>query len=635
MPEPLTAWQIDRTAGTLARPGTPSLPVACFLRFDSALARAVEGVLLLGITALTAVLLAQVISRYVVNLSLSWSEELARYLMVWLAFLGASLGIRSDSHYGIAVLLDRVGPRLRAWLLAVRNGSVILFFGFMIVEGVVSVQLSAGERSAALSLPMAYVYAVFAVAGAVTICHALARLLSTGSASWRAIAPALLVAAVMAAAFGLVSLPMGAALPVFLAAVVALLVAGTPIAVAIGVAVLAAVGWSGIVPLEIMIEQLFNAVNNFTLMAVPLFMLTGTFLAASGLADRLIEFAMVLVGRLRGGLAMVDVLASVLFADISGSSTSDTAAIGSTMIPGLVKNGYGDDFAVALQAASGSMGMLVPPSICTIVFATVAGVSVTAMFLSSLLPAVLMAGSFMLIAYVYARRRKLAPSAPLSRPEKAAALRGAILPLLTPIIILGGIFSGVFTPTEAGVVALVYTVGVGVLAGGLDRRKAREAARLGTRNFSMVFLVIGTATLLSWLLTFLQVPQFVASLLVQLSESRIVVLLVIMVLLALLHTAVETVASILIVTPILLPVLASMEINPAHFGVLLLMNSAMGLILPPLGLCLYISCAIGNVPLERGARSVLPFALAIAADLVILILFPSITLFVPRYFGAL
>jgi C4-dicarboxylate transporter, DctM subunit len=611
----------------------PPSPRLFLLRCDEIIASFVDWTVIIGVVVLTVVLVAQVLSRYVVNVSLVWSEELARYLTVWLTFLGVGLGVRSGTHFGVTIFLERVPQPVRDYLGAVRDASMLFFFGFMIVQGCVSASFSAGEFSAALGIPMRYMYWVFPVAGTIGILHAVARSIRT-KANWRY---DLVAVVALAAASGIllrvVQMPAAAALPLFLITAVTLLLIGSPIAVAIGMGVIVAVGWTGISPLVIMTEQLFNATNNFTLMAVPFFMLTGTFLMTSGLADRLIDFCIVVVGRMRGGLAIVDVFASILFADISGSSTSDTAAIGSTMIPGLVKNGYRPAFAVALQAAAGSMGMLIPPSICTIVYATTAGVSVATMFLSSLLPAALMAGSFIAIAYWHARRNHLGGGPSLSSAQKIVAVRRSILPLLTPVIILFGILSGIFTPTEAGVVALVYTVLAGVATRGLNATKAREAVHSGVRNFSMVFLVIGTASMLSWVLTYLHIPHVVAAALAGFSDDKIVVLLVTMALMALMHTAVETVASILIVTPILLPVLIQMDISPVQFGVLLLMNSSLGLILPPLGMCLYISCAIGNVPLDKATRAIVPFAVAIALDLLVLIVYPQITLIVPKLFS--
>jgi C4-dicarboxylate transporter DctM subunit len=601
-------------------------------RVDYSLAYVVTWLAKIGAIVLGAVVLFEVAARYFLNLPLTWSEELARYVLVWVVLLGITMGVRSGTHYGMDFVVRKLNSRLRPVASAISDGATVFFFIVIAWQGFEAVRLNSGDHSAALGLPMMYVYGAFAVSGFVGVVHALTRICLVSTRPTVSIARAILVAAAGLVAVSSPVLAETYVLPVVIVAAVVLAICGTPIAVVIGDAALLAIGLTQLAPLEVSVEQMFGGINNFTLIAVPFFMLTGTVLSATGLADRIIDFALALVGRARGGLGFVDILASVLFADISGSSTSDTAAIGSTMIPGMVKNGYRAEFAVALQAATGSMGMLVPPSISTIVYATVASVSVTEMFIASLLPAALMAGSFALVVYWYARRANLPRSPRLGLAGTMRAFRRAILPLLTPVIILAGIFAGVMTPAEAGAVALAYTVVVGACTRTLSVRGASNAVEVGTRNSSMVFFVISTALLLSWLLTYEQVPQQVATIALGLGNHPVAVLLLIMLLLVILHTALEAVATILIITPILVPALVHMGVSPVHFGVLLMMNSSMGLILPPIGLCLYIASAIGKVPLERAAKAALPFAAVIALDIVLLILLPQISTILPSLF---
>ncbi|HET7415631.1 MAG TPA: TRAP transporter large permease subunit [Arthrobacter sp.] len=578
-------------------------------------------------------MLAEVLARYVLDAPLTWTAELAGFVLVWVVMLGITLGVREGSHYGVQLLANRLPARPRVAAEAVRDAATIGFFLVMAWEGFQAMRVNGDISSSVLNIPLSWIYLAFVVSGVIGAVNAINRIAHHATRPARAIATALVIIAVMATLLVVFYVSETLILPVVLVTAVVLLVVGTPIAIVIGMSVMVGIQLTRLASLEIAVEQMFNAIDNFTLIAVPFFMLTGTILLETRLADRLIDFAMILVGRSRGGLAYVDIVASCLFADISGSSTSDTAAIGSTMIPGMAAAGYRREFATGLQAASGSMGMLVPPSTCTIIYATVAGVSVLDMFAASILPALLMACSFALVVFWYARRSGLPKGPRIGIRDAVHKLRRAILPLLTPVIILAGIFSGAITAAEAGAVAVAYSVLAAAGSRSLSRQNGSRALATGTRNFSIVFFVISTAMLLSYVLSYEQIPQSVARITLGLSSKAIIVLLMIMVVMVVIHTVLEAVATILIVTPIFVPPLMEMGVSPIHFGVLLMMNSSIGLILPPIGLCLYISSAIGKVPIERAAKAVIPFASVIACDLVILIVFPQISTVVPHLLG--
>lgn len=597
---------------------------------DRALSFLVESCAKIGSLALTIIVLAGVVARYLLHAPFTWADELAGLILVWVVLLGITIGVRDGSHYGVAVFSNRLPARLHTSAAAVRDGSTIWFFLLLAWLGFRAMQVNAGTRSAVLNIPLPWIYLAFVACGLVGTMHAVNRIARTSQAPTRALLIACLVAVAAGLLMTFIYVDQTLIIPVIVITAAILLLSGAPIAIVVGGSVAMGLGLSRLAPLEAAIEQMFNAINNITLIAVPFFMLTGTLMLETGLAKRIIDFAMILVGRARGGLGYVDIVASCLFADISGSSTADTAAIGSTMIPGMVDSGYKPQFATALQAASGSMGMLVPPSTCTIIYSTVAGVSVLDMFAASILPALLMAGSFGLVVFWHARRMGL-PKGPRFEPRDAfTKLRRAVLPLLTPVIILSAIFTGAVTAEEAGAVAVAYSVVAAMMSRSFSFTAINKAASKGIRNFSVVFFVISTATLLSYVLSYQQIPQSIAKATIGLNTAPVIILLVIMVAMVLVHTVLETVATILIVTPIFVPPLAHLGVSPIHFGVLLMMNSSIGLILPPIGLCLYISSAIGRVPIERAARAVIPFALVIAVDLVILVLYPQISTVVPK-----
>jgi len=410
---------------------------------------------------------------------------------------------------------------------------------------------------------------------------------------------------------------------------IVLLLLGVPVAFALGVGAAAALVESH-TSLIIVGQQLFNGLNSTVLLAIPFYMYTGAAMEGSGLADRLIELAKALVGSFRGGLGMVDVVASMFFADISGSATADTAAIGSVMMPGLRKAGYSGPFAAALQSASGSLGLLFPPSISQIVYAYVAQVSPAKLFAASLVPGVLVAISFMLVNYLAALRHNYPRGEGFRFANLGRALRHSFWALLTPVLILGGIFSGIVTPTEAGVVAGIYVTLVGFFVyRSLHLRDMPAILRKTVRNTARVMFLLGSALILGLYLTREQVPQAIASHLAGVAHNPLLLLLLINVLLLVAHTMLETIASIIVIVPVLLPLFGIAGIDLVYFGIILLVNSAIGINFPPVGFCLYIGASIAEVPIEAAARAILPFIAMLVVDLALVTLLPQLSLWLP------
>jgi C4-dicarboxylate transporter DctM subunit len=411
-----------------------------------------------------------------------------------------------------------------------------------------------------------------------------------------------------------------------------LLLLGVPVAFALGVGAAAALLESH-TSLILIGQQLFNGLNSTVLLAIPFYMFTGAVMEGSGLADRLIDVAKALVGSFRGGLGMVDVVASMFFADISGSATADTAAIGSVMMPGLRKAGYSGPFAAALQSASGSLGLLFPPSISQIVYAYVAQVSPAKLFAASLVPGLLVAFSFMIVNYLAALRYKLPRGDSFSFTRLGNAVQHSFWALLTPVLILGGIFSGVVTPTEAGVVAGSYVTFVGFFVyRSLRVRDMPAILRKTVRNTARVMFLLGSALILGLYLTREQVPQAIASHLAGVAHNPLLLLLLINLVLLAAHTVLETIASIIVIVPVLLPLFGVAGIDLVYFGIILLVNSAIGINFPPVGFCLYIGASIAEVPIEAAARAILPFIAMLVVDLALVTLLPNLSLWLPSLF---
>jgi len=412
-----------------------------------------------------------------------------------------------------------------------------------------------------------------------------------------------------------------------------LIALGVPVAVCIGLAATLALASTG-TPLLVIPQQLFANLNNFGLLAIPFFMLTGAIMDSGGVSRRIIDFSQALVGFIRGGIGHVTIIASMFFADLSGSATADTAAIGSVMIPGMVKKGYSAPFAVALQSAAGSLGLLSPVSMSMLVYAYTANVSVGTMFIAGIIPMLLVVISFMVVNYVVAVRRNYTAVVPFSGKELWVTFKQAFWALLTPLIILGGILGGIFTPVEAGVVAAVYVTLVSrFVFKSLDLSHFKEILTKTAVNTTRVSFLLGLAFVLGRYMIEAQIPAKVADNFLLLTASAVVLLILINLFLIATHTVLETISSIVVVIPVFMPLVTQMGIDPIVFGVIVLINSAIGINLPPIGFCLFTAASIGGVSVEKATKAILPFILALMLDLALIIAFPQIPRFLPDLLG--
>lgn len=414
---------------------------------------------------------------------------------------------------------------------------------------------------------------------------------------------------------------------------VVLLALGVPVAVCIGIAGTLAIASTG-TPLLVIPQQLFANLDNVSLLAIPFFMLTGAIMDSGGVSRRLIDFSQALVGFMRGGIGQVTILASMFFADLSGSATADTAAIGSVMIPGMVKKGYSAPFAVALQSAAGSLGLLSPVSMSMLVYAYTANVSVGTMFIAGILPMFLVVVSFMVVNYATAVRYNYTAVEPFSLRKLLSTFRQAFWALLTPVIILGGILGGVFTPVEAGVVASIYVTLVSAfIFRTLTLGHFKEILTKTAINTTRVTFLLGLAFVLGRYLIEAQVPLHVANSFLLITSSAVMLLILVNLFLIATHTVLETISSIVVVIPVFMPLVLQMHIDPVVFGVIVLINSAIGINLPPIGFCLFTAASIGGVSVERATKAILPFILALILDLSLIIAFPQIPRLIPDLLG--
>ncbi len=407
-----------------------------------------------------------------------------------------------------------------------------------------------------------------------------------------------------------------------------------PIAVAIALASMAAIAAEGNIPYIIVVQQMFTAVDSFPFMAVPFFILAGFLMEHGGISRRLVDLANLMVGGTYGGLALVAIVASMFFGAISGSAAATVAAIGSIMIPAMVERGYEKDYAAAVQAAAGTLGVMIPPSIPLVVYGVLTGVSVGALFIGGLLPGIIVGASLMLTAHRLAKKKGGGKGNDTGLEKRVAPFKEAFFALLMPVIILGGIYGGYFTPTEAAVIAVVY----GFLTGFFIYRELKienlESILVKTVvSTAVIMFIIATASVFRWILASEQVPQAIASQILSLTENPIMILALINILLLLLGTFLETTAAIIITAPVFLPVVTQIGIDPLHFGIIMVVNLAVGMATPPLGMCLFVGCGIAGVSLERITMAVLPFILIMIVDIAIITYIPAISTLLPMLAG--
>ena len=418
------------------------------------------------------------------------------------------------------------------------------------------------------------------------------------------------------------------------ASFVALLLLAVPVAYAVGMAAFIGLWWSGAYPLTIIIQQVFLSVDSFVLLAIPLFILAGALMETGGIAARLVRFAQALIGWIRGGVAMAVVIAEYIFSGISGSTIADVSAIGATMIPPMTRAGYRAEEAVSVVAAASAMGILVPPCILMIVIGSIANVSVAALFIGGFIPAFVLAVAIMVYIYVQARRGGVAPPQRASLATLGRSFLDALIPLGLPAIIFGGILGGIVTPTEAAAVAVFYAAIVGLFVYREIRwSQLPEILIQSAVVTAAVCFLLGTAAVVAWILAVQQVPVALLRAMTELSAGPITFLILTALLFIVLGAVLEGLPAVVILLPTFLPVVKQFNIDMVHYAIVVVAATGIGLFLPPIGVGLFIACGIANISVDRVVRPMLPYVLFLCLGLLLVILFPWLTLVLPRAFG--
>lgn len=411
---------------------------------------------------------------------------------------------------------------------------------------------------------------------------------------------------------------------------------GFPIWAVLALSCFVGIGVAGNVPMLVIAQRMFTSVDSFPLLAIPLFMVAGNLMERGGISRRLINFCNSLLGSFTGGLAMVAVLTCMLFAAISGSGPATVAAIGGIMIPEMEKAGYSKAFSAALLSVAGAIGVIIPPSLPMVNYGIAGSVSISTLFAAGFGPGILIGLALMAVAYVSSKKNGygLQNRTPFSWGNVWTCFKGAFWALLMPIIVLGGIYGGIFTPTEAAAVAAMYGFLVGIFAYKELKLKDLPALLMSAgKSTAMVMIIVAAASSFGWILTSARIPDAIASFMIGLSDNKYVILIIINIFLLIVGCLMDVTASIIILTPIFMPLIAQFGIDPFHFGIIMVVNLAIGMSTPPLGVNLFVSCGIAKISIEENSKAMVKFLVANIIALLLITFIKPISMAIPQLMG--
>lgn len=585
-----------------------------------------------GTVLFALIMLVAVFFRYVLNDSLPWSDEVALMVFTWATVLFIASGYLHDKHVNLDLLINRSRPEVRAVLSLLAEGLSLGFLVSMSVSGVYALQFASRMRTDALQWPMWVPYLSIPVACTIMDLHWLRRNAERGTTEGLAVK-----LGIAAAFFVLVYLPIGSyfQLPwaargvVLLVALFGPMLIGVPVAFSLGFMAMLYIGILGDAPFYLSASQVYNGLNLLALMAIPLLILAGKLMHEAGLAQRIVDFAQVLVGRVRGGLGAANVVASFLFGDISGSAVSDTAAIGSLMIPQMKRRGYRPDFCAALQGTAGTLGMMAPLAITILLYASATNTSVSRLAAATILPAFLLAGSFMLVTLVHARRHDY-PREHVPAASILPRIIGAVPGLFALVLVIGGILGGVVTPAEVGAVLLAYVLLLSVCyKTAQPGRLYRGIVEAGYIS-GMTLFMAATSSFLGFVMARDLVSDHVVTLVTALGANKYWVIFLVSLVFIILGMILEPPAMILGFLPSFMPLLGKAGVDVVHWGVLFCTNMGLGCIIPPVAMNLFVSTQLAGVRYEEAVRATIPFIVIMIIDLAIMALFPVIPLLLPH-----
>ena len=588
-----------------------------------------------GLLAIILFITWQVIYRYIITQFIEragaavWTEELSRYIFIWISYLALSVAIRKRSSIRVDIIYDKLPERLQniSWIIVetlflVLTG-VITYFGWGQIERL----LTFPQHTTALRIPFLVPYLILPlgfglmclrllqrIRGQMRVCGALDSLLGFAIAA-AIISPWYLVDYIDP-------------LPVLFGYFALLCVIGVPIAISLGLSTLATIICSQTLPIEYMAQVCFTSIDSFPIMAIPFFIAAGEYMGAGGLSKRLLNLADEIVGGLYGGIGLTAVVTCMFFGAISGSGPATVAAIGALTIPAMIERGYDKFFSAALVAAASCVGVMIPPSNPFVVYGVSSQVSIGDLFMGGIVPGILTGIVLMLYCYFYSKKRGWrGEQKERNWRTLGEAFWEAKWALVVPVIVLGGIYGGIMTPTEAAAVAAFYGLIVGVfLYREMDFKTVCSSCVASCETSSIIIVLMAMATLFGNIMTIEDVPGTIARWMLSITESKIIILLLINVLLLIVGVFMEALAAIVILTPILLPVVTGVGVSPLHFGIIMVVNLAIGFLTPPVGVNLFVASGVAQAKIEKIAVAVLPMIALMLIVLAIITYCPSVPL---------
>ncbi|WP_337019283.1 TRAP transporter large permease subunit [Oceanobacillus massiliensis] len=597
--------------------------------------------ILIVIGMLTFILLInlQVLNRYVLpfieiaNIT-TWTEEVSRYIFIFVSFLGASLAIKNRDSIQVTALVDKFPIGMQK-SIQIANTIFMLYFSYMIVTNgfnLIMFQFETAQSTPALSIPMAIPYSAVPI-GFLLIAIRLVQNLLEDTREMEIkdgligifIALLLILPVIVMGEADITLLLFGY--------FVLFIIIGMPIAFALGVSTLATVLATNAIPMDFLPQTAFTSIDNFPIMAVPFFVAAGIIMGGGFIIKKLLRLSDELLGFLPGGLALVAIVTSMFFSAISGSGPATVAAIGTLLIPAMIKQGYSPGFATAIVAAAGTIGVIIPPSNPLVIYGVVSQQSISQLFIAGIIPGVITGLALIVVTYFIAKRNGWqGDKTTFSMKNTLIAAWNAKLALLVPIFILGGIYGGFMTPTEAAAVAAAYGIVIGMFVyKDMDIRGLyRNLSKAGVTS-AVIILLIVMASIFGRLITLEKVAETVANAVLAISENKWVILLLLNAFLLLVGLVMEALAAIVILTPILLPMAVAIGVDPVHFGLIMIFNLAIGFITPPVGVNLFVAAGVAKLRIEDVIKGIRPLLVTMIVILLLVTYIPTISLWLVSF----
>lgn len=594
--------------------------------------------LITGLLAIVFLITWQVVYRYFfIHLTsggkgADWAEEIARYIFIWISYLAVPVAIGRSDLIRVDIVYDHLPARIQKMTWIIVDMSILLWAAVIMQRGQLHVLRLASYATVppVLRIPYSVLYAILPLGFAMILIRTVQDIVKRGKECG-------FKDTLIAAAAGiLLILPavLQVSWPVTLylfGYFFALLVLGVPIAMALGISAIITIMGTETIPVAYVAQLTFNSLDKATLLAIPFFIVSGDLMGAGGLSKRLFSFADECLGSAYGGLALATVATCVLFGAMSGSGPATVAAIGALCIPAMVERGYDRAFSAALVACAGAIGVMIPPSNPFVIYGVTSNASVGKLFMAGIIPGLFVAGVLMLYSHVLARKNGWkGEEKKRTAATKWAAFWEAKWAMLVPVIILGGIYGGIVTPTEAAAVAAIYGLFVGVfIHKEISWERLKDVLVNSACTSSMIIVLMAMATVFGNLMTIEQIPTIIAEYILGITENKIAILLIINILLLIVGTFMEALAAIVILVPLLLPIVVQFGVNPVHFGVVMVLNLAVGFVTPPVGVNLFVASGISKLKIEPIAVRAMPMLVLMILVLLLVTFVPQISLFLP------